>query len=812
MVQENFAQTNESLERYKERISNFSSEFELGLFLYIAKKNLLWFILFLILAITGAYLYLRYTQEVYEAGGTLQIKNTNNANKVLNVSSFGENPTNEMIEAAELLRSKMFFQRALSRLPLNITYFTEGTFKVNELYVNSPFTVDANIKDNSIIGTPFYIQMITPNKGKITYTLNGKLNTRDFNVNQKIYLKEADFIISVTNYEEIRKQQEALKKTSYYFRLNNLLNLTSEYYPRMEIKVLSEAAKTIKIIFKDNNAQKTADIVNAILNEFKTYDVEKRGESSKKVIEFLNTQIDVVYDELKTSETDIQAYKKEKNLNYNEDVANVTATRLNNMEDQIIKLELEEGVLMQIQKKVIIDKDIDVNHLVSMLAGSEFQGSIAKLISSLQDLIIKKEQALYEATPNNMAIKSIEYQIESQKNLLIESIESVKAKLALQKNNMINKANEFESKFFKKPIEEVEFARLQRLFTINEKFYTLLLEKRAEYSISQAGFVPQHETLETPTVPGAPVSPNRTGTILSFVLVAILFGLGLILFKYLVYNDINSLNEISKQTNSSVSVLGIVPKYSKEIPVSQLLVDKNPKSLIAEAFRSIRTNLQFISNRPGSKLMAVTSTISGEGKTFVAINLAGIIAFSGKKVIILDLDMRKPKIHIGFNAPNTKGMSTILINKDSIDDSIQHSSQENLHFVTAGPIPPNPSELIIGSKMDEIIEYLKTKYDMVIIDTPPVGLVTDGIAIIQKADYPVYIFRAEYSKRNFIQNVDRLQNENDIKKLSVILNGVDIERKTYGYNYGYGYGYGYGAGYGYGYYEEQARNKKKRRA
>jgi capsular exopolysaccharide synthesis family protein len=173
--------------------------------------------------------------------------------------------------------------------------------------------------------------------------------------------------------------------------------------------------------------------------------------------------------------------------------------------------------------------------------------------------------------------------------------------------------------------------------------------------------------------------------------------------------------------------------------------------------------------------------------------------------------MRKPKIHIGFGVENSKGMSTLLIGKDTIEEGIQRSNLENLDIITAGPVPPNPSELIISKKMDEVLEYLRTVYEVIIIDNPPVGLVSDGIAMIQKADYPIYIFRADYSKRNFIQNVDRLFNEANISRLSVLLNGVDIDRKNYGYNYGYGYGYGYGSGYGY-YDEDNAKGKKKKKS
>jgi tyrosine-protein kinase Etk/Wzc len=262
--------------------------------------------------------------------------------------------------------------------------------------------------------------------------------------------------------------------------------------------------------------------------------------------------------------------------------------------------------------------------------------------------------------------------------------------------------------------------------------------------------------------------------------------------------------EIERLSESPVTILGIIPKYTKEIPASQIIVNHNPKSILAESFRSIRTNLQFIANETEAKVISITSTISGEGKTFVCVNLGGIIAYSGKKVIVLDLDMRRPRIHTAFGLDNSKGMSTLLIGKYKVEDVIQKTENDNLDIITAGPIPPNPSELVISSAMDDILNKLKTLYDIIIVDNPPVGLVTDGIAMLQRADYPIYLMRVDYSKREFIYFVDRLYYENQFHKLSIILNGVDFKRQKYGYSYykyGY-YGYGYGYTYGHGNYYE----------
>ncbi|MFW5708293.1 MAG: polysaccharide biosynthesis tyrosine autokinase [Bacteroidota bacterium] len=348
----------------------------------------------------------------------------------------------------------------------------------------------------------------------------------------------------------------------------------------------------------------------------------------------------------------------------------------------------------------------------------------------------------------------------------------------------------------------IEYSMLQRVHSINERFYNQLVEKKAEYSISKAGYVSQSVILESSRVPGQPISPKPRSIYASSLLAAIFLGLGVFLLKYLFYNEIPSLHDILKYTHAPV--IGVIPKYKSEIPPNQLLVLKKPKSLISEALRAIRTNQQFINNDAGPKLVAVTSTISGEGKTFFAMNLAGILAFSNKKVIVIDFDMRKPKIHLGFNVENIKGVSTILSNIDGIDDCIQPSKVKNLDFITAGPVPPNPSELILTPRMDEMINYLKSRYDYVIVDNPPVGIVTDGMKSILMSDYPIYIFKANYSKRMFIQNVNRLISESHINNLSVVLNAVDKEYSSYGYDKGYSYGYYYGGyGAGYGYYDDQ---------
>jgi capsular exopolysaccharide synthesis family protein len=357
----------------------------------------------------------------------------------------------------------------------------------------------------------------------------------------------------------------------------------------------------------------------------------------------------------------------------------------------------------------------------------------------------------------------------------------------------------------------IELKKLIRVSSINETFYNQLIEAKAKYSILKAGFTSQNIILEQSKANSEPTSPKKAQTYLIAILMGFLISFGFIAVKYLFYNEISSIADISKYTD--VPVLGMVPLYSSAMAYSQLIVDKEPKSQLAEAMRAIRTNLQFIDNSEGSKIISITSTISGEGKTFVAINLAGIIAYSGKKVIVLDLDMRKPKMHKAFSEEgniiaNKLGMSEILSNIEPYQNCIHKSRVEKIDFITAGTIPPNPSELILSESMDVLIRDLQKIYDFIIIDNPPIGLVTDAMKNLQRADFPIYVFKSNYSKRFFISNLDFLWKDCNLTKVSLILNAYDFSN-SYGYGSKYGgkkgYGkyssYGYGYGYGYGYYE-----------
>ncbi|NQX90934.1 MAG: polysaccharide biosynthesis tyrosine autokinase [Flavobacteriales bacterium] len=789
-----------SSDEYRERLNTFSQEFDLGLFVHLLRKSLVWVLGVLILTFVLSRLYLYYTPQIYEASAILQIQEDDAANKILDVRPIGEE--NGIDAKVELIRSNLLIGQCLESFPLEVSYYTQGEILSSERYVLSPYRVEIIEKRTPAIeGKQIPIQF---NGDEFTITVREK-TYGPLKVGEVIDLEFLAFRVIVVQPENLSELQE---RDQLYFVINNKNELIRRFSKGMNVRISNNTARTIQIAYRDQNILIARDFVDALSREFIRFDLERRQRSDEKILNFIDTQIDTVFDRLKLSEVGLNNYKQENKISDLSQISNVYLDRLNEIEKRLVELDIEKGLLDEVEELTNSDSEqIGVYNLVPLMAGSRYEFSLTKLLNNLHQLTLRKEEALYSVTPDNNLIEGLDYQIGIQKELIVRTIVSLRDKVDAEREDLNGKLKEIETVYLGLPSKELEFARLQRLFSINEKYYTMLLEKRIEYQISREGFVPKNEILEEARMPDKPISPKRGMITVSFLLVGLFIGFIIISIRYLMHNKIASLHEINKVSNSTISTLGIVPKYKESIPLSMLLIDKSPKSVFAESFRNIRTNMQFIANHDGPKMVGVTSTISGEGKTMVAINLAGIISMSNKRVILLDLDMRKPKINKGFEVDNTKGMSTVLIGKDHWKDTVRKSRLENLDFITAGPVPPNPSELIISEKMDEILNELKGEYDYIVMDTPPAGLVTDSIALIQKVDYPLYIFKSDYSHKNFVQNVDRIINENKVSNLSVILNGVDLSRNRYGYNYGYGYTYGYGYGYGNGYYDESAPKK-----
>lgn len=783
----------------KQKIAKFNDEFDYKLFLYIAKRNLKWIILFLIILFLGLFLYMRYTQPIYESSTIVQLNSDDKGQMLVETKNLYDE---DIYRKIEVMRSPVFIRRVVSKLPLDVSIFAKGKILNSELYNSAPFNVYYELLDSAFYGKSLDISVLDDHLSVSYQDANGEMKNKSFQLYESVALPEVIFSIepvdSVNFFQKINNKQ-------FVVVFNNIDNLAYKYSRKVNISIVSDAAKTIRVSLKDINASKASDIVNAITNEFEFFEIEEQKQSSESILEFIDGQLGIVEENLTESEDSLLKVSVQ-NPDSLEDKTGLKS-RMMELDRLISKSKYEKEVLEAFIFSVE-NKDNDVLFLISMLTGTESYTYLSPYLSSLQDLEFKRQEYLVTMTENSTLIESLDKQISYQKRMIRQSAVSLKDKMESDLLQQINERNKIAAILGQRKIDiPDDQSRLQRFYSVNEKFYNQLIEKKIEYSIAIAGYVSQLIVLEPARPNFQPVFPNKRMIWLGGIVFSILLSLGFFILKYLLYNEVVSLKDVTRYTN--VPVLGVIPKYKSHIPVSQLIVGLRPRSLLAESLRAIRANLQFIKNSTTSKSITITSTVSGEGKTFVALNLAGVLAFSEESVVVLDFDMRKPKIHLGFNTDNKIGVSSILSGNEEVDKCIRKSELTNLDFITAGPEPINPSELILGKKMDELLEYLQKKYSYVIIDTPPIGLVSDAMKCMQYADYPIYVIRANFSERNFVYNVERLYNENNFRYLSVILNNVDPDITGAGSSRGYAYGYGYGYGHDrYGYYEEEQERRR----
>lgn len=788
------------------KISQFNDEFDWKIFLHVVKKVLPYIIIIFAFSLAVSFLYLRYTYPQYRASSIIQIHTDDVASQVL-----GSMVRVDLNQKIEVLKSRMFLERVFKRLPLDVSYFREGRFLNTELYRSTPFTVSYNIKNSSFYDKPVYIDINTNGQCILRYKENGNELTHTFSLLDTARLQYADIFVVLHNPNAFRRQS-FLEKEEYFFVINNPNKIVEYYASKLRISILNPASQSIEVSITDRHPVKAADIVNKIAEEFNLYDVERQAESTEKILDFIDDQLDLFYEKLHFSQQEIDAYKNEHNIDAFIVSSDNLFSKVAAYEEEIFKLQMEAAELKKISDLILYQEGLDVYELYALIIGADIQSMVASNLTNIQNLLMQREILLYNVTENSIAIKQLEYRLDIQKKLLAQSINVALQNTLARKQNIKETLREYKMAIApavdNKNIGELSI--LQRVYQANESFYNNLLDKKAQHTINKAGFVSQNVILKDATVPEEHVSPIEARVYLFAFFVSVILSFVLIALKYLLYNNISYPRDISRF--SDIPILGVVPNFSFSIPGNQIVVDNKPKSLIAESLRAIRTNLQFVNSIKGPKVVSLTSTISTEGKSFVALNLAAITAASFKKVIVVDMDLRKPKVHKAFKVDNKKGVSTILSGLDEIDKCIHKSHIENLDFITAGPIPPNPAELTQTDNMSQMISYLKKIYDFIVIDNAPIGIVIDGMRSMQIADYPIYILRAGYSKKIFLQNVEGLRRESKIANLAVILNDVNMKKSGFGlqsYAYDSSFGYGYGYGYGHGYYEEEDDVKKK---
>jgi tyrosine-protein kinase Etk/Wzc len=737
------------------------------------------FLLSLIMCLLGAYFYLRYTQQIYAVSSTLLIKDQDkggtpsNGDLLNELDLFGSSKVvdNEI----EILKSKTLMRKVVDRLNLSVSLSAEGTIKSSDLYAND--IVHIGVVQMSSIWYGKILKLSFPNS--TTYQLSdiasnkvvkgqlGKLQRNIFGVFQ--VNKGAQFSLS--------------PMTNISVAINDPMLVANDFIGDLNVTLSSKQSTVLNLNIQSTVPEKGADILNTLIQVYNEAALTDKNKTTQSTIQFIDERLKLITGELTEVEKDVETFKSSRGLT---DLSNDANLFLENVKMNDAKL---NEVNLQISVIQDIERYINTNSVHEKLPSTLGINDPVLLgqITQLGELQLQRDQLLATTTENNPVVVPITRQIETTRAGIRTSIANIYKSLKITKADLQGNNSQFKNSIEKVPGQERQLISIKRQQTIKESLYLYLLQKKEEAALSYASAVADSRTVDPAYYSKAPIKPKKAMVYLSSFLLGLILPLGYLFGKKTLNDKVESLSNLGELT--STPVLGQLLNVDSVEPI---VVNENSRSAISEQFRAIRTNMQFLhgKNTPGvGKVTLFTSSMSGEGKTFVASNLATAFAISGKKTVLLEFDLRKPKVSKYLKLENNIGLSNFLIGKVNLLDIIQAMTiNPNLSIIGSGPIPPNPSELLLQDEIDVLFSYLKQNFDEIVVDAPPIGLVTDAQILSRIADTTIYIVRQEVTFKEQVKHLDLLYKSHKIPKLNVILNGVKAGGNN-SYTYGYGYGY-----------------------
>jgi tyrosine-protein kinase Etk/Wzc len=751
------------------------------------------FIISIALALLVAYIYLRYTTPVYASSGALIVKDdngssTNNTDRFqqLFVLDNSMNLKNEI----EIIRSRPLLKRVVENLNLNLTYYVVGKIKESNIYTACPFQVQA-------------IQIADSN---ISFTLHIKIeNNRSFRLNEDPKL---------LSFGQAFENNNGIFKIVY----NPVNSLSNEYKvvwsPTESIvsviaKNLTVAPGTsagiIHIGLESDNPQLAADFITDLMKEYQVATREDKNETNRRMLDFIDTRMKGVEKELDSVTFRLLAYQRENNMINPEMQSGNYFSKL---------ISTDEGITAQLEKDNTADmldsylrNENNAYTLVPSTLGLD-DGTLSVMVSAYNVAQLERKSLIDANIPeSNLRVKQKEDEIERLRINILESIKNLRRFISTTISNLQRQNSKAQAQVKSLPIKERALREIQTQQQTKQTVYNLLLEKKEQTAISLAGTISNMKVIEEAHPNPIPIKP-KPSTVYLISLVAGLALPALFVFGIEMFNDkVNSRHDIEKAT--SVAIVGEVGHSYLD---DKMVVKSNNRSIVAEQFRIIRSNLQYVMTNTKKPVILVTSSFSGEGKSFISTNLGAVMALANKKTIILEFDIRKPKVLSHLGIPKKPGITNYLLGTVTLEQlPIPVPGYENLYVLACGPIPPNPSELLLEPKIAEIFAYLKENFDVIIVDSAPVGMVSDAMTLSAFADSTLYITRQGHTYKKQITLLDEFHTQRKLPKMSIILNDVKLTTGYGYYGYGrYGYGYGYSAKSGY-FTEDAPKNGRLRR-
>ena len=773
-----------------------------------------WFVVSVIICVACAWGYLRLTTPVYNITATVLIKDDKKGGGASMSSELEKmgldgfvSSSNNVDNEIEVLRSKSLAREVVNNLGLFVTYMDEDRFPKRDLYRTSPVLVSLTPQEADKLPQTMEVGMSLQPVGTMDVQIRvGKKEYRKrFEKLPAVFPTDEGTVAFFANNDTLSpiRPESVIKERHITAYINRPFAVAKKYADFLSIAPTSKATSVVTVSLKNSNTQRGKDYIDKLLEMYNVNANNDKNEVAQKTAEFIDERIGIISKELGNTEQDLENFKRSAGITDLSSEAQIALTGNAEYEKKRVENQTQINLVMDLQRYL---QGTEYEVLPSNVGLQD--AGVAGAIDRYNEMVSERNRLLRTSTESNPAIVNLNASIRAMRGNIQTTLDATLKGLEITKADLVREAGRYSRRISDAPTQERQFVSIARQQEIKSGLYLMLLQKREENAITLAATANNAKIIDEALADDSPVSPKR----MTIYLAALIFGIGIpVGIIYLI-----GLTKFKIEGRADVEKLTLLPVVG-DVPLADektgsIAVFENQNNLMSETFRNVRTNLQFMLEN-SKNVILVTSTISGEGKSFISANLAISLSLLGKKVVIVGLDIRKPGLNKVFNISKKEHGITQFLTNPAINlmDLVQPSDiNKNLYILPGGTVPPNPTELLARDGLEKAIETLKQNFDYVILDTAPIGMVTDTLLKGRVADLSVYVCRADYTRKAEFTLINELAENNKLPNLCIAINGVDLQKKKYGYYYGYGkYGkyYGYGKRYGYGYGEHKAKRQ-----
>ena len=757
--------------------------FDVKTFLYRYLHYWYWFVISLALCVLAAYLYLRYTVPQYEASAKLLIKDQENTATVSEeavLQDLGLGGKNaDIMSEVEILKSRTLMMEVVKELNLQIQYFAQGRLKNTELFGQEPFKVDtAGLNSEALAGRR--VELRDVGSGRIALLMDDDVS-KEYFYGDEIPLGDAEFTVI----PQPGRYNDSIYPIAIQF--GDQITTARSYANRIEINRVGEASNVLQLRLVDFSGDKAEAVINTLIKKYNEATIDDKNRVGKNTLSFIEERLEFLTVELAAVEGELERYKSGNDIGLELSTrAEIVLDRITEYERSIAELETQRELSQALLNQIIEQEDTD--QLLPLVIDADFPQLNAQ-VEEYNDLVLERDRIRQTAGTQNPLLLQITEQISGLRTLVIQNLNTYLSSIEREIQKIEQKYSDLRSTLSGIPQAERELLERKRQQIIKENLFLYLLEKREETALSLAVTTPNSRLVDPALALPTPVVPVP----FNIYALAIFLGFGFpvvgIISRQILDDKIRSEDDITDY--SDVPIAGSVNIHDDN---EKIVVNTSSRSAIAEMFRLLRTNLRFMLNRKGNQThtILVTSMMAGEGKTFITVNLGVTMAISNMRTLLIGLDLRKPKLGTYLGKEDVSlGISNFVVDDTILPEDVIRPSefQANLDFVSSGPIPPNPAELVMTDRLGSFFEYARKHYDCILIDTPPVGLVTDAFLINQYVTNSLFVVRIGKSRKSTAEYINKIYKEGKLSGMACVMNGLSEKRGAYGYGYGDGYGY-----------------------